>query len=105
MVRGTEKLVKKFAKGYERRSRTVGSYLAGSDLEIFLLKLIAEFSDIRICIRRDRGQGLTVSIQACDTRALLHRVYVRNTNARGLDRSPVKYELMLNNRDVNLEFP
>lgn len=104
MVRGTEKLVRKFAREYERRSRSVGCYLAGTDLEVFLSKLISEFSGICISIRKDRGQGLALSILSSDTRASLYFVYVRKTNARGLDRSPARYSLTLENKDVTLEF-
>ena len=103
MVCGTEKLIKKFAKGFERRSGAA-AYIAISDMNNFLAELISEFSGICVGLRKDRGQGLFLSVMASETRALLYFIRVRNTNARGLDRSKVRYSLTLENKDVILDF-
>ena len=87
MVCGTEKLIRKFAKGYERRGGAA-AYIASDDLNNFLEELIAEFSGICVGLRKDRGQGLYLSVMSSGTRAPLYFARVRNTNARGLDRSP-----------------
>lgn len=59
-----------------------------------------------ICVgmRKDRGQGLFLSVMSAETRAILYVVRVRNTNARGIDRLPVRYSLTTENRDIILEF-
>ena len=57
MVSGTEKLVRKFARGYERRGGS-DAYIASEDLQNFVAELISEFSGICIGLRKDRGQGL-----------------------------------------------
>jgi hypothetical protein len=96
--------VKKFARGFERRRGTADCYIAGGDLQGFLTDLVAQFKGIRVGIRKDRGQGLYVSVAAADTREQLYLARVRNTNGRGLDRSRVSYSLTLEDRDIILEF-
>jgi hypothetical protein len=104
MVSGTEKLIRKFAKGYERRSGSAARYVASEDMNNLIAELISEFSGICIGLRKDRGQGVLLSVMSSETRALLYSVRVRNTDARGLNRSKVRYSLTLENRDVILEF-
>jgi hypothetical protein len=104
MINPTEKTVKKFARGYERRRGTPESYIGGADFEGFMTDLVEEFKGIRVGIRKDRGQGLFVSVLAADTREHLYTARVRNTNGRGLDRARVSYSITVENRDVILEF-
>lgn len=104
MVCGTEKLVRKLAKGYERRSGSAACYIASGDMANFVGELIAEFSGICVGMRKDRGQGLFLTVLEAQTRAVLYLVRIRNTNARGIDRSLVRYSLTIENIDVILEF-
>ena len=103
MVNPTEKLVRKFVKGYERGVGS-GAYVSSSDLQNLIAELVSEFSGISIGLRKDRGQGIFLSVLSSDTRAVLYFVRVRNTNARGLDRSRVHYSLTIEDRDVILDF-
>ena len=102
MVKATEKLVRKFVKGYER-GRGSGAYVSSADFQNMIGELISQFSGICIGIQRDRGQGLFLSVLSAETRTVLYFVRVRNTNARGLDRSKVRYSLTVENRDLVLE--
>jgi hypothetical protein len=104
MTYPTAQSVKKFARGYERRRGTPDSYIGRADFEGFMTDLVAQFKGIRVGIRKDRGQGLFVSVLAADTREQLYITRVRNTNGRGLDRTRVSYSLTVENRDIILEF-
>lgn len=104
MVPATDKLVRKFAKGYERGCGSAARYIASEDFQSFISELVSQFNGIRLDIRKDRGQGVFLSVLSSDTREMLYFTRVRNTNARGLDRSPVRYSLELANRDIVLEF-
>jgi len=70
----------------------------------FIAELISEFSGICVGIRRDRGQGVFLSVLSADTRETLYSIGFRGTNARGIDRSHVNYSFTIENRDVILEF-
>lgn len=101
-IAATERLVRKFARGYERGSGSA-RYIAASDLEGFILDLISQFSGMRFALRKDRGKGVTLSVRSSATREELYFAHVHNTNNRGLDRSPVTYSLTFENTDVNFE--
>jgi hypothetical protein len=101
---GTERLIKKFARGFERGSDSSARYIASEDMQGFITELVSVFSGIGVRIRKDRGQGLLLSVLQWDTWAVLYSVHIRNTNTRGLVRSPVRYCLEIENRDVIVGF-
>jgi hypothetical protein len=103
MVPATDKLIRQFARGYERGTGSA-RYIASLDFSSFISELASTFQGIRLDIRRDRGQGVYLSILSAETRETLYFTRVRNINGRGLDRSPVRYSLEITNRDIVLEF-
>ncbi|SHH75536.1 hypothetical protein SAMN02745823_00870 [Sporobacter termitidis DSM 10068] len=101
-VTATERLVRKFARGYERGTGSA-RYIAATEMAVFISDLIRQFSGMSFAVRRDRGNGATLSVRSRATRDELYFAHVHNTNARGLDRSPVAYCLTFENADVNFE--
>ncbi|NLA87245.1 MAG: hypothetical protein GX847_08205 [Clostridiales bacterium] len=101
-VPATERLVRKFARSYERGSGRT-RYIASSRMEEFISDLIGQFSGTSFALRKDRGNGVTLSVRQQATREELYFTHVYNTNNRGLERSPVTYSLTFENTDVNFE--
>ena len=101
-VPATERLIKKFARSYERGSGRA-RYIASSQMEGFISDLINQFSGTSFALRRDRGNGATLSVRLSATRQEHYFTHVYITNNRGLERSPVKYSLTFENTDVNFE--
>lgn len=101
-VEATERLVRKFARSYERGSGGV-RYIPSGQLETFLTDLLERFYGMNFALRRDRGNGATLSIRRRSTREQIYFTHVYNTNNRGLSRMPVSYNLNFENTDVNFE--
>src|SRR5262245_62030603 len=95
----TERLVRKFARGYERGGST--RYIAASEMALFIEDLIREFSGLSFAVRKDRGNGATLSVRSRATREELYFARVHNTDSRGRARSPVSFSLMFENMDIN----
>jgi hypothetical protein len=104
MVQGTEILIRKFAKDYERRDGALGCYIAHADIQDFITGLMSEFSAVFVSIRKDRGKGLYLWVLASDIKSMLYFTHVRNTNSRGIDKTPVRYNLTIDNKDVLVHF-
>lgn len=101
-VEATERLVRKFARSYERGSGGA-RYIPSDQLEEFLKDLVGRFYGMNFALRRDRGNGATLSIRRRSTRERIYFTHVYNTNGRGRSRTPVSYNLSFDNTDVNFE--
>lgn len=101
-VQATERLVRKFARSYERGSGGA-RYIAAAQMELFIMDVVNKFSGTSFALRKDRGNGVTLSVRLRATREELYFTHVYNTNNRGLSRSPVMYSLTFDNTDVNFE--